>query len=219
MSKNGHKRSKKPSDRPLTTMQRAFAVDHAQRLTIGKPNGVKSAQAAGYKGTPAALSVQAFQNLRHPKIVALVEELSKDIQRPITGVILSSHEVLAGVSAIARNTIADILDDQGRFSMAKARETGAIHQVRRITYHKDGTTIHSVEMDHRKIGFDLMGRYYRLWDRGGYSALEDDQEKSRQLLAKLTGTQPHLLPPANPMDVEGELVIDEDTKVAMDKEQ
>jgi hypothetical protein len=52
----------------------------------------------------------------------------------------------------------------------------------------------------------MMGRYYRLWDRGGYSALEDDAEKARLLLAKLVKCDPRQLPPANPNDVNGELL-------------
>jgi hypothetical protein len=53
---------------------------------------------------------------------------------------------------------------------------------------------------------DFMGRYYRLWDRGGYSALEDDEEKARLLLARLLKVDPKRLPPANPNDVDGELL-------------
>jgi hypothetical protein len=35
-------------------------------------------------------------------------------------------------------------------------------------------------------------------------------EKAKIVLAKLTGTKPHLLPPANPNDVDGELLEADD---------
>jgi hypothetical protein len=96
--------------------------------------------------------------------------------------IASAHEVLEEVSAIALAPIDQFVKVAGKSKRVRLRLGDKL----RALY--------------------FMGQYWRLLDRGGYSALEDDQEKAKRLLARLVGTKPHLLPPANRNNVEGELL-------------
>ena len=89
--------------------------------------------------------------------------------------------------------------------MVDIRKRGLGGLVKSLTFHDNGK-VQRVELYDAKGSKELMGRYYRLWDRGGYSALEDDEKKARLLLARLLKVDPKRLPPANPNDVDGELL-------------
>jgi hypothetical protein len=109
-------------------------------------------------------------------------ELAKQSRR-----IASAHDVLQEVSAIALAPLDQFVKVAGKSKRVRLRLGDKL----RALY--------------------FMGQYWRLLDRGGYSALEDDVEKAKMILAKLAGTKPHLLPPANDNDVDGELLeVDDD---------
>jgi hypothetical protein len=133
--------------------------------------------------------------------------------------VMTSNEVLEGISAHSDGDITDLLNENGEFDLADIKRRGLGRLIKRVTRHSNGS-IASIELYDAKDSKELMGRYYRLWDRGmAGPAFEDDKELALRVLAKLAGTEPHLLPPANPLDVDGELVLDSETKVELEKEQ
>jgi hypothetical protein len=119
--------------------------------------------------------------------------------------IMTSAEVLEGISANKDAAITDLMNEDGQFDLVDIKKRGLGGLVKSVTFHENGK-VRRVEIYNAKGAKELMGRYYRLWDRGGYSALEGDEELARRVLAKLTGTKPHLLPLANSNDVDGELL-------------
>jgi hypothetical protein len=230
-TKNGHKvqriplprRTKKSlkvsPDRSLTTKQTAFALIWWELAAAGIENATEAYRRAGYKGSPSTLGKGAFELLRNPKVIQEIDRLRSQAIAVTQHRILSSHEVLVGLSHQAKADIADVFEADGTFDLQKAKARGVSCLIKRITRDPKTGFVTGIELYDGQAAYLLMGKYYRLFDRGGYGAIEDDQEKARQVLAKLAGTKPHLLPPANPLIVDGELIIDGDTEVALDKEQ
>jgi hypothetical protein len=118
--------------------------------------------------------------------------------------IMTSAEVLEGISAHGDAAITDLMNEEGRFDLVDIKKRGLGGLVKSLTFHENGE-VRRVELYDAKSSKELMGRYYKLWERG-YREIEDDEELARRVLAKLTGTKRHLLPPANSNDVDGELL-------------
>ena len=111
--------------------------------------------------------------------------------------IMTSMEILGRTSFFARATLDDVLDDEGKFSIQKARQTGAIHALKKIRVRKftrryrdgtiDETVNYDIELrDPKHTGLDLLGKHHGLWTEGW----EDPLEK----LARLMGVRKELLP-------------------------
>lgn len=96
----------------LTDMQREF-VD--QWLVCRE--GVKSARAAGYSGTPAVLAVTASDNLRHPKIKQVIR-----LMMDVSGA--SAGEAIDTLTRQQRARMGDFLDDRGDVDPDKVRAAG-----------------------------------------------------------------------------------------------
>lgn len=82
----------------LTNKQKAFVEAY---LANGF-NGVKAARAAGYAGNENTLAVVASENLRKPKIAALIDERMKAMA-------MSADEALARLSMQARGDVTAFL--------------------------------------------------------------------------------------------------------------
>lgn len=108
--------------------------------------------------------------------------------------IMTAHEVLEEVSFIA-------LAPLDASIKVKLGAKGKVVQVR-------------MRLTDKLRALDFMGRYHKLWERG-IRELDDPEA----VLAQLLGIGRKTLPPANPLDVDGELVLDPDTKVGLEKEQ
>ena len=177
--------------KPLTKKEEAFCYAWVRLSAEGRENKGEAAQMAGYMGRPSTLSTQGTTILAKPKAQALIKELraAATALAPIRKFryIMGVNEILAMTTFLARATLDDVLDEEGRFDIKKARETGGIHALKRIKhrisrYHlKDGTfreTItHEVELRDRNGSLELMGRQFQLWDDG-----EDPDAEARRLL-------------------------------------
>lgn len=116
------------SERKLTTRQRLFVEAY-----LANPNGVQAAKAAGYKGNDRTLSVVAAENLAKPNIAVLIEKRVEEAAMP-------ANEVLQRLSEHARASLADLLDDDGQFNLAKARADKKDHLLKKLKVKKFITT-------------------------------------------------------------------------------
>lgn len=166
----------------LTLKQTAFCRAYVEDA---QGNATAAARAAGYKGNDRTLSVVGYENLRKPNVQNFISDLQQTRERRFNQRLMSSAEVLGEIGAIAKAPWQDFVE-------VKCGKRGEVLRVR-------------IRLADKMKALDLMGRYYKLWDRG-YHGIEDDEEKARRVLAKLIGCTPAQLPPANPLDVEGELL-------------
>ena len=91
--------------------------------------------------------------------------------------IMGITEILARTSFLARATLDDVLDEQGKFDIVKARKTGGIHTIKTVHFHQDGATIKSITLRDHNHSLDLMGRHFQIWNDE-----EDPDEEARRLL-------------------------------------
>jgi hypothetical protein len=109
--------------------------------------------------------------------------------------IMGINETLGRTSFLARATLDDVLDEEGKFDLDKARQTGGIHAIKRLRIrtntrrYKDGTedvtVTHEVELRDKNSSVELMGRHLGLWD---------DDEDPREVLERLLGIPKSQLP-------------------------
>jgi Terminase small subunit len=187
-------------NRPLTQKQKAFALAYVQLLARGNQSGTEAARLAGYRGNAMTLSAVASENLRKPLIATEVEELRAKIEKPTADGIMSSLEVLLGVTKIAKASIADVLDDEGRFDLALAKERGTDNLIKQISYYRTGE-VRTVRLYGAERALDLLGRYYKLWERGE-RPIDDPEE----FLARLLKMDRKRLPTPIDDSVEGEIL-------------
>lgn len=135
--------AEKPKRRKLTLKQEAFA----EHYVANGGNGTQAARAAGYAGNDDVLAHQAQDNLRNPQIFAYTRERLK-------GVKANADEVLYLLADHMRGDIAifsDCVKDNGELDLAKAREIGASHLVKKLKIRnfrdKDGNNITSTEIE------------------------------------------------------------------------
>ena len=95
--------------------------------------------------------------------------------------LMGVREILAITTFLARATLDDVLDDQGRFDLVKARETGGIHALKNVQFHPNGA-VNSVTLRDGNNSLELMGKHFDLWgaeydpDREARRLLEMEQE-------------------------------------------
>lgn len=116
--------------------------------------------------------------------------------------VMTSFEVLEGMSAHGQGDITDLLDEKGEFDLVEIKRRGLGGLIKSITYHANGK-VARVELYDAKDAKDIMGRYYKLWDRGDRPI--DDPEA---VLAQLLGVKRSQLPPADFTDAEFEVIPD-----------
>jgi hypothetical protein len=197
MSSRNPKNPKRPqTDRQLTPRQRAFAMIIAQQRAKGKENGVEAAKQSGYRGSYSTVGKTAYENLRTPKICALINQLASEMNQaaPAThvGRILTSAETLARTSMLAYSSAADLLNAKGEFDIADIRARGMDYllaglRVTTTTYPNGRTTVtHQFKVEPRKGFLELMGKHHGVW----VDTWEDPLEK----LAEVLGIPKRLLP-------------------------
>jgi phage terminase small subunit len=135
----------------LTEKQRLFVYHY---LANGF-NAVDAARSAGYKGDYRTLGVTGHDNLKNPKIRALIDERLNDVA-------MSADEALARLGKIARGDMSAFLDDDNALDLSKARELGVLHLVKEL----DETEIYDKEGDVMRVK-----RKAKLYD--AHSALVD----------------------------------------------
>jgi phage terminase small subunit len=159
----------------LTTKQRLFIESY---LANGF-NATEAARTAEYKGSDNVLAVTGFENLRNPKISAVVAER-------INEAAMSANEVMARLSAIARGDLQDVTDEDGRFDFEKARQakkTGLLKKLKRKTAAKkvdvstDDEEAETLETSivHEEVEFEMYSAHEALRDLGKFHKLFTDR--------------------------------------------
>jgi hypothetical protein len=122
-------------------------------LVLAGKNGVTAAREAGYKGTPASLSVIASRIMQHKRsrerITARLAEHK-----------VTADEVLATISAHMRYDITDLFtytEDQvneetgevikgtSKFDLKHIHEVGLGHLIKKVSFHKDSGEVAQIE--------------------------------------------------------------------------
>ena len=119
----------KPTKR-LSLKQRKFCLAY-----VGEANGdgFEAAKLAGYAAkNDNTLRVIASQNLRKPAIKEFIAELRADAEREAGRKIMTSTQVLIGMSEVATNDIADIFESDGSFDLTKAKERGVSKHIKSV---------------------------------------------------------------------------------------
>ena len=161
----------------LTTKQRLFVESY---LSNGF-NATEAARAAGYKGDSRTLAVVGFENLRKPNIAALVSAR-------INEAAMSANEVMARLSAIARGSVADFLDEEGKFDFKaarKAKKDGLLKKLKqKRTSKKVDTFAEGKEEEaetletslvYEEVEFEMYSAHDALRDLGKYHRLFGEQ--------------------------------------------
>lgn len=173
----------------LTAQQRRFVAAYLDCL-----NASEAARRAGYK---TKANVQGARLLAHASIQAAVS----------AGAALhamDAPEVLMRLAAIARGSLADVLrlpepktredgttytvgSDWG-LDLAKARETGAIHLIKKLKATKYGD---DVELEDRVAALTLIGKQHGLFkDQGMQLNIDLSQLTTEQLTRLAAGENP-----------------------------
>lgn len=158
----------------LTGKQQAFINAY---LGVAKFNATEAARIAGYEGDDNVLGVTGFENLRNPKIAA-------EVSRRLNEAALSANEVLHILSMQARGSLADVLDENGQFNLAVAKERGTdkllkklkIRRTRRRT--KDDEEIeevtHEFEIHDPQSAAVHVGKFHKLFTEKHEHTGKDD---------------------------------------------
>lgn len=112
---------KQPTTEKLTGLQAAFVIKYFE-LNF---NGVRAAEAAGYKGNYNALCVTAHRLLHTPKIKTAIEDRLAEYG-------MSANEAIARLAHQARGDIDDLLTEDGSIDLVKARAAGKTGLIKKM---------------------------------------------------------------------------------------
>lgn len=188
IGKNGHKPKPRAA---LTLKQDRFC----QAYVANGGNGTEAARTAGYKGSDNTLRVVASENLTKPNVKSFLTQLTAEADRVYGHSIMASMEALRMTSLLARASLDDILDVRGKFDLEKARRTGAIYAVRKLTFYRTGQ-IRSVELRDKNASIELMGKHHGLWSQDW----EDPLDRLAELLKIPRGLLPAKFDPDELVD-------------------
>lgn len=148
----------------------------------------EAARKAGY--SPKRLYETASETVRKSKIQLEIERRKAEMALHCK---VTPEMVLGGTVLRATSTIDDCFDDNGNFDIQKARKTGAIHQIKKITKtpNKFGTTV-SVELYGKDSAQDKLGNYLGLERLAGATQNVSEALKTRiiEAVEKLLGADP-----------------------------
>lgn len=177
---------------PLTAQQRRFVAAYLDCL-----NASEAARRAGYK---TKANVQGARLLAHASIQAAVAAGTARYALP-------AAEVLARLAAIARGSLADVLRlpetktrEDGSTSLvgsawgldlAKARETGAIHLIKKLKATKYGD---EVELHDPVPALTLIGKQHGLFKEQATQLTIDMSQLTTEQLERIAAGE-------NPLDV------------------
>ena len=146
----------------LTLKQKRFA-DH----WLVSQNGVESAKIAGYSGSVASLAAGSSRLLRSANVQTYINKRLRLVAMP-------ADEVLQRLSKQARSSIADVLKDDGEFSLKHAKKQGTDDLIKKlrtkttkrtdpVTKETVEETTHDLELYSAQSALELMGRHHRLF--------------------------------------------------------
>ncbi len=141
-------------EKPLTDKQKLFADYYVGE---GNLNSTRSARLAGYKGDDNCLAAQGSRLLRNVKVRSYVDE-------QLASISLSSSEVLTILTRQAKASLADVLDDDGKFNLADAKRRGVDSLLKKLKIRedKDGTSYEYELYDAQSASVHL-GKVHKLW--------------------------------------------------------
>lgn len=145
----------------LTIKQKLF-VEHY----LETRNAFRAAKLAGYAGNDRTLRQAGSENLAKPDIIAEIDNRLKPF-------ILSANRVLAGLSAIADIDVGDVFEDDGSFSLAKAKERGITRLIKSLAYDKDTGRITKVELHSAHEALRDLGKHFGLFPNNLKLSIED----------------------------------------------
>lgn len=136
----------------LTIKERKFVEAMASPANNSQKEAAKK---AGYSENTAAEI--AHENLKKPHIVAAIEKRKAEVALHAN---VTPEQVLGATALRAFATIDDAFNEQGYFDINKARETGAIHLVKKMSRKntKYGEDV-SVEFYSNESAQDKLGSY------------------------------------------------------------
>lgn len=134
-----------PSAKDIEPMPRKTTTQQAKFIeAMSDPNTKNQTQAAIKAGCPPKTArITASKWLTKANILDAIDERKK---RVIAHSDITPEEIIGGAAFQMRSSIDDLLDENGSFSIEKARATGAVDllkrhkETKRTVIHKDGTT-------------------------------------------------------------------------------
>jgi phage terminase small subunit len=159
--------------RNLTTKQRLFVEAY-----LVNPNATEAARRAGYKGNDVTLGAVGGENLKKPLIAALISER-------VEKAVMSADEVLQRLTEHATASLADLLDDEGRFDLEKAKREGKDHLMKKLKVRRNiatsgtgnefETVTYEYEIHDPQAALVHLGKYHKLFtekiEHGGKVAI------------------------------------------------
>jgi phage terminase small subunit len=193
--------------KPLTIKEARFVENMANPATKSPGQAAKD---AGYSENSA--STIANETLNKPYIIAAIDK--RKAEAALHADITPEH-VLGATALRAFATIDDAFDEYGYFDIAKARETGAIHLIKKIqrnqTQHGENV---SVEFYSNESAQDRLGQYLGLEKQPGINPADlksvakivaDFRERIKRdadIYAETNGKYGYAMPDDNFVDAE-----------------
>jgi hypothetical protein len=118
-------------------------------------NTTKAAKIAGFKGDSNTLKVTGFHLVRRP-------DIRRYIDQRLAAYGLSANEVLARLAEIARGSVEDVLDGNGKFNYKAAKKAGTLSLIKKLKFTDGG------------IEFELHSAHDALRDIGKYHKMFTD---------------------------------------------
>lgn len=115
-------------------------------------NATAAARLAGYSGSANTLAVTGHDLLRNPKI-------TEAIRTRLAEAAMSADEVLMRLASIARGSMEDFLDVDGRIDLALARKNGKLHLIKSRSITKEGERIELYSAYDAQV---TLGKYHGL---------------------------------------------------------
>ena len=146
-------------------------------------NATEAARTAGYKGNDNVLGVTGHENLRNPKISALVNERLNEAA-------MSANEVMARLSEIARGEVDNFLDEDGKFDLTKARRLQKTKLLKKFKTKRTSKRVDTIEegdeenretletsLVYEEVEFEMYSAHEALRDLGKYHKLLNDRHE------------------------------------------
>lgn len=129
-------KAKPKSNTPLKSRNEIFAYEYV----INGGNASLAAKKAGSKAEN--LAVAGVEFLRKPDVVKNIASIRARLREELH---VAAKEVIGSLLLTARATMADCVDEKGKFDWEKARLTGVVEQIKKLETEED-------------IGYDVKGK-------------------------------------------------------------
>lgn len=147
------------SEKKLTDKQKLFADYYVGEAML---NATRASRLAGYKGDENTLGVNGARLLRNAKVREYIEKQLQDLA-------LSQNEVLTILTRQAKASLADVLDEDGRFDLGDAKRRGVDGLLKKLKIKKTVFKTGDVEWNHEYEMYDAqaaavhLGKVHKLF--------------------------------------------------------